>query len=79
MDDSPAIYIQDSASSAKFGPYKPGTTIKLTQAPGATPEVKPGSGDANWKVRLKGDAVIVAVDASGNKATASCLVPPPPK
>lgn len=79
VDTSPEIFIQDSASTAKFGPYKSGVTIKLTQAPGATPEVKPGTGAVNWKIRVKGDAVIVAVDDFGNKANVTCLVPPPPK
>jgi hypothetical protein len=71
--------VTDSASSAKFGPYRTGTNIKLTQAPGSTPEVKPGQGAVNWQIRLKGDAVLIAVDHSGNKATTTCLVPPPPK
>lgn len=80
VDAHPQIFIRDTGSPANFGPYASGTTIKLTQAPGATPEVTPGSGDVDWKVKLKGDALIVAIDAAGNASTpVKCLVPPPPK
>jgi hypothetical protein len=42
--------------------------------------VAPGTGDVDYKVKLKGDLVLVAVDAAGNVSTpAKCLVPPPPK
>jgi hypothetical protein len=33
----------------------------------------------DWKITIQGDAVISVTDAAGNKTTASCLVPPPPK
>jgi hypothetical protein len=69
-----------------FGPYASGTTIKYTQAPGATPSEKtigsPNGQAGAVTVHLKGtgDAFVFATDASGNEsATVSCLVPPPPK
>jgi hypothetical protein len=73
------IYVKDNASTAVFGPYAPGTNIKLTQAPGSTPNVKPGTGEVDWKITIKGDAIIEAVDAAGNRTSITCLVPPPPK
>jgi len=80
VDPDPEIFIQDSGSSFVAGPFASGTTIKLVQAPGATPSVSPGTGAIDWKVRLKGDALLVAVDDSGNESDPiSCLVPPPPK
>jgi len=80
VDPDPEIFIRDSASSAVFGPFPDGTKIKLTQAPGSTPDIKPGAGVIDWKIRLKGDALLFAVDDSGNaSAPINCLVPPPPK
>ena len=80
VDPNPQIFIHDSGSSFVAGPFDNGTKIKLVQAPGAKPNVKPGAGVIDWKIKLKGDALLVAIDASGNAAApVSCLVPPPPK
>ncbi|MFJ8959493.1 VWA domain-containing protein [Lentzea sp. NPDC102401] len=80
VDPNPQIYVRDTASSAVFGSFPSGTKIKLVQAPGATPTQKPGTGDINWKITLKGDALVSAKDASGNEsAPVRCNVPPPPK
>ena len=80
VDPNPQIFIHDSGSSFVAGPYDNGTKIKLVQAPGAKPRVKRGAGVIDWKIKLKGDAFLVAVDASGNVADpVPCLVPPPPK
>ncbi|MEV8439943.1 VWA domain-containing protein [Actinosynnema sp. NPDC051121] len=80
VDPNPQIFVSDSASPAVFGGFPSGTKIKLVQAPGATPNQKPGVGDINWRITLKGDALVYGVDASGNQsAPVSCLVPPPPK
>jgi hypothetical protein len=54
-------------------------TAKLTQAPGAKPTAKPGPGEIDWHITLKGDAVVTGTEASGNSASVTCLVPPPPK
>jgi hypothetical protein len=80
-DPSAVVYIIDSAdTSVRFGPYPSGTKIKLVQAPGATQNVKPGTGDIDYKVTLKGDALVVGADRYGNvSAPVRCLVPPPPK
>jgi hypothetical protein len=80
VDPDPEIFIEDSGSSFVAGPFPSGTTIKLVQAPGATPSVSPGPGAIDWMIRLKGDGLLVAVDASGNESDpVECLVPPPPK
>jgi hypothetical protein len=79
VDPNPDITVSDTGSSFVAGPYASGTKIKLTQAPGAKPNVKPGPGAIDWHITLKGDAVVTATDGSGNSARVSCLVPPPPK
>jgi uncharacterized protein YegL len=80
VDPNPQIFVRDTASAAVFGGFPNGTKIKLVQAPGATPTQKPGTGDIDWKITLKGDALVSAKDASGNEsAPVRCNVPPPPK
>ncbi|NJC70576.1 VWA domain-containing protein [Planosporangium thailandense] len=81
VDTAVDIFIRDTAdSSVNFGPFPSGTKIKLVQAPGAQPSVKDGAGDINYKVTLRGDALIVGIDNFKNASTpAKCLVAPPPK
>ena len=79
VDPNPRISVSDTGSSFVAGPYPSGTKIKLTQAPGSTPNAKPGPGEIDWHITLKGDAVVTATDSSGNSASVSCKVPPPPK
>jgi hypothetical protein len=80
VDPNPRVFVRDTASAAVFGGFPRGTKIKLVQAPGAAPAQKPGAGDINWKITLKGDALVSAKDASGNEsAPVRCNVPPPPK
>ncbi|MFC0032108.1 VWA domain-containing protein [Micromonospora chaiyaphumensis] len=80
VDTAVVVYIGDAADpSVRFGPFPAGTKIKLVQAPGAQSRVKDGTGDIDYKVTLRGDAIITGVDDSGNTSTATCLVAPPPK
>ena len=80
VDPSPRLTLADSGSAATFGPFADATKIKLTQAPGATPSQKPGSGVIDWEIKLKGDGRLTATDASGNtSAPVWCKVPQPPK
>ena len=78
-DPEPEIFVSG------FGPFKSGDVVKITQAPGATPSSKKmGSskgqaGAVVAHITLSSDPVITAVDDSGNFATTTCLVPPPPK
>ena len=76
VDASVPIYIKDLGAGTVFGPYPSGTTFKLTQAPGARVKVRAFSGDVAWKFTFNGDAQLIATDAAGNTATATCLVPP---
>jgi hypothetical protein len=80
VDPHPAVRIQDGAdASVGFGPFPSVTTIKLVQAPGATPSIRPGTGAVDFFVTLRGDAVVSAVDASGNvSGSINCRVPPRP-
>jgi hypothetical protein len=86
VDPDPDIWVLDARSGTIFGPYPSGTTIKYTQAPGATPSEKSigsGNGQAGAvtvHITGTGDAFVFATDDSGNVgALAACLVPPPPK
>lgn len=73
-----SIVLKDDASAWTFA-LNNGDKIKLTQAPGVEPNAKPGSGDIDWKIQIKGDATITATDLAGNSASTKCLVPQPPK
>jgi hypothetical protein len=89
VDPNPQISLVDtgadnafgSADDWVYGPFSNGTQIKYTEANGITPpDIKPGAGVIDWKIKGQGDAAVLAVDASGNKsAPVSCPVPPPPK
>jgi hypothetical protein len=67
-----------------FGPLA-GGTYKFVEAPGAAPSMQPmgsNNGQAGAvlaKIKLPSDPVVTGVDSSGNTATVTCLVPPPPK
>ncbi len=81
VDPNTKIYVADSASSFVSGAFASGDKVKITQAPGATPsDARPGPGVIASQLKLKGDALVYAVDASGNKSAAiSCKVAPLPK
>lgn len=70
------VTIADTKSSFVTGPYPSGTNIKLTQAPGAKPSATKGTGEVDYQIKLKGDALVTATDVDGNTATATCSVPP---
>ena len=76
VDPDVDIYVRDTASNLRFGPYASGTTFKLTQAPGGKVEVKPFTGTVQNKFTLNGDAELMGIDASGNFATTVCAVAP---
>lgn len=85
VDPSVKIFVSDSSGSGPFGPFTSEDMVKITEAPGATPTMQPmGSsngqaGAISAHILLNGDAIITAVDSSGNASTTTCLVPPPPK
>ena len=75
------FFVVDTGSGTVFGPYPKGTTIKYTEA-GKVKDPKPIGGPnsaVDWHITGTGDAQLLVIDGSGNEATASCLVPPPPK
>jgi hypothetical protein len=78
VDPHVDIYVRDTASNLRFGPYPSGTTFKLTQAPGGKVEVKPFTGAVQNKFTLNGDAELMGVDDSGNHAITVCHVAPNP-
>lgn len=85
VDPDPQVFVGTATSPLLFGPFSSNAVFKFTEAPGATPSAKP-MGSANGQagavllhVTLDADAVATAVDASGNTAPVTCLVPPPPK
>jgi hypothetical protein len=74
------IYVKDDGSGHVFGPFADPVNIKYTEANGATPSQKPGSGVVAYHLKGKGDALVYAVDGAGNQSTAvACLVPPKPQ
>jgi hypothetical protein len=80
VDPNPQIFVADDGSSFVAGPFSNGNIVKITQAPDATPSSKKMAGVVVAHITLRGDALVYAVDASGNQSDPiSCLVPPPPK
>lgn len=75
------IFVKDSASAFIAGPFKVGDTVKITQAPGVTPNWKKMAGVVVAHIQLKGDALVIAYDPATQTFSAphSCLVPPKPK
>ena len=70
----------DDGSSFVAGPFANGDVVKITQSPDSTPLSKKMAGVVVAHIILKGDALVYAVDASGNQSDPiSCKVPPPPK
>jgi hypothetical protein len=75
------VFVEDGGSGTIFGPFLPGTKLKYTQAPGATPEEKKiGSttgkaGAVFAHITGTGDMFVF----SGDGVRVPCLVPPPPK
>ena len=84
-DDAPVILVSDLDGSGPFGPFASGDRAKITESPGGESDAKSmGSsqgqaGAIAAHLTLRSDAIVTAIDASGNVATATCLVPPPPK
>ena len=88
VDPAPGIFVVDmgtdnvfgTADDFAFGPFASLTDIKYTEANGAAPSIKAGSGDVEWNIKGQGDAAVYGLDFSGNaSAPVFCRVPPPPK
>ncbi len=76
VDPDVDVYVRDTASNLRFGPYPSGTTFKLSQTPGGKVEVKPFTGAVQNKFTLNGDAELIGIDSSGNTATTVCSASP---
>jgi hypothetical protein len=85
LDPNVQIFVSDTSGSGPFGAYSSGDTVKLTESTDDPAEAKPmgnnqgQAGAVAAHIILNSDAVVQAVDASGNTTKVSCLVPPPPK
>ena len=64
-DPAPQIHISDANGSGPFGPFNPGDTVKITEAPGGTAVSKPMAGVVVAHIILTADAVVTATDAAG--------------
>lgn len=74
------LFVKDTGSNYISPPFKSGDKVKITQAPGVTPNSKPMSGDIVAHLQLKGDAMLIARDAAGNTSVvAMCRVAPSPR
>jgi hypothetical protein len=82
-DETVDVFVTNGSGSVTFGPFAPGSVVKITEAPGAIPSSKPMGGPDSAVVahiRLDSDASVYAVDSFGEiSPVVSCLVPPPPK
>lgn len=79
-DEALEVYVTDDGTGHVFGPFAVGDDIKYTEANGAPPKQKQGSGEVEWQLRGQGDAVLTAVDGSGNESEpVMCRVPNPPQ
>jgi hypothetical protein len=79
VDPNVQIFVEDSGTGTTWGGFPNQTTMKYTEANGATPSIRPGAGSVDWQIRGQCDAIVNAVDGSGNQsAPVFCLVPPPP-
>lgn len=81
--DSVEIFVRNADGSAIFGPFAAGDTVKITEAPDATPTSKAIGGPNSAVVAhliLDSDPIVFAVDAAGDESSPiACLVPPLPK
>jgi hypothetical protein len=77
------VFVTNASGSATFGPFTPGSVVKITEATGAKPSSKPMGGLTSAvaaHITLNSDAFVYAVDSSGVESpVVSCLVPRPPK
>jgi hypothetical protein len=84
VDPGSQLFVGTAANSMIFGPLA-GGTYKFVEAPGAAPSMQPmgsNNGQAGAvlaKIKLPADPVVTGVDSSGNSASVTCLVPPPPR
>jgi hypothetical protein len=81
--DGTSVCVINDDGSAQFGPFISGSTVKITEAPGATPGDKPIGGPKSAvidHITLDTDPLVCLIVGDVCSARCvSCLVPPPPK
>jgi len=75
-DPNPAIYVQDTGSSFRAGPFADGDIVKLVRNPGGPAFSSAGTSPIVAIIHLMGDGLEIAVDANGNETLAAngCLM-----
>jgi hypothetical protein len=80
--DGSQVYVIDTATGTKFGPYPNGTVIKYTEANGGDPKtltIGSSTGQAGAvQVHIFGQGDPAVQSVNGGALTV-CYVPPPPK
>ena len=83
QDGAGMLFVRNQSGNAVFGPFPPDTVLKITEAPGAPPSIRPIGGpnsSVTAHVTLDSDALVYAIDSGGlSSPVAECRVPPPPK
>ena len=81
--DGTDVCVTNTDGSAQFGPFESGSTVKLTEAPGKTPDEKPIGGPNSAvidHITLDTDPrVCLVVSDVCSARCVDCLLPPPPK
>ena len=65
LDPAPKIYVTDSVTLMKFGPYPSGSTFVIRKNPTRTPFAKPGPAPYTASISVKGNALFSAKDSDG--------------
>jgi len=66
-DPDPLIYIKGSVASFVAGPFHNGDQVEIAHGPRLIPGQKPSTSGGNIaSIQLNGDALLWAVDSSGN-------------
>jgi hypothetical protein len=75
-DPNPAIYVQDTGSAFRAGPFADGDIVKLVKNPGGPAFSSAGNPPIVAIIHLIGDGLVIAVDADGNETAAAngCLM-----
>lgn len=71
-DGAVDLFITDTVSGTKFGPFVADTNIQILEAKGATPGQTTGSGAVEFKLKVNGPTMISATDNASNTAEVIC-------
>lgn len=71
-DGAVDLYLTDTESGVEFGPFVPGTQVKIIQAKGVSPSQEPAAGGTDYTIKVNGGTTISATDKAGNEGTAVC-------